>query len=122
MCAEMISGAADRASRDLGRGLHRVPLDLEVDEHGQRQAEERAVEHGGVTGDHPGGLQGAQPAQARRRRHVQPLGERGVRDPAFALQDGQHLAVDTVQGHDRPLTGSLKGRSLRNGVASSHTK
>ena len=34
---------------------------------------------------------------------MQPLGQRGVRDPALALEDLEHPAVDAVQGHDRLL-------------------
>ena len=67
--------------------MARVALDPDLDEHGQAEADALAVEHRAVAGDDPGALERAHAAQARRGREVQALGERGVRDPALALQD-----------------------------------
>ncbi len=44
---------------------------------------------------------------------MQLLGQRGVGDPALALEDREHPAVDGVQGHDHLLNQGRRGRSLR---------
>ena len=100
MCAEITSGAATQRVADRRRAAVGVAVDLELDEDGQAEAQPRAVELRAVAGDDAVVLERAQPAQARRRREVELLGEAGVGDPAVALEDLQHPAVDDVQWHD----------------------
>ena len=100
MCAATTSGAAASASLIAAATSLGVIVHRELHEHGEPEAELLAVEDGAVAGDHAGLLERAQAAQARGRRQVQPLGERGVGDPALVLQDLEHPAVNAVQGQN----------------------
>ena len=76
-----------------------MPLDLELDEGGQTEADRLAVEDRAIAVDHAVVLQRLEAAQARRRGQVHALGQGDVGEPALALEGLEQATVDAVQGH-----------------------
>src|SRR5690606_9723306 len=79
---------------DAGRA---VLLQLHPDEGLQAQAQRARVQARAVAGDHPGGLQPLDPAQAGRGAEVHPRRQFGIGGAAFLLQQGQQAQVGAVE-------------------------